>query len=188
MKSNYESFSSALEARSVAESWQPVEKWGRKGKRQREWGPEEKPGRVWASFCWNSLWRVFTGKLPEKTAETEVLVKGVLQETDTMSNIMSLKLNFFLAHHALMLGLTLVALSQIQQLPQGSGSRALITLAAFCQFLSLLNILLCLKRCQFYLLVFFFFSLFLNPVLFHHNPIWKLFVCHQGACNNWFTW
>lgn len=31
MKTNYESFSNALEARSVAESWQPVEKGGRKG-------------------------------------------------------------------------------------------------------------------------------------------------------------
>lgn len=42
MKTNYESFSDALEAKSVAESWQLVEKGGRKGKRQRGQGPEGK--------------------------------------------------------------------------------------------------------------------------------------------------
>lgn len=71
---------------------------------------------------------MFTGKLPKKAAETEVLVKDVLEEKDTMSNIMSLKLNYFLAHRVFMLfvfGLTLVPLSRIQQSPQGSGFIAL---------------------------------------------------------------
>lgn len=36
VKSNYESFSSALEAKSVAESWQPAAEGGRKGKMQKE--------------------------------------------------------------------------------------------------------------------------------------------------------
>lgn len=77
---------------------------------------------------WNSPWRMFTGKLPKKATETEVLVKGVLEQKDTLSNIMSLKLNYFLAHRVFMLfvfGLTLVPLSQIQQSPQGSGFIAL---------------------------------------------------------------
>lgn len=71
---------------------------------------------------------MFTGKLPEKMAETEVLIKGVLEAMDTVSNILSLKLNYFLAHRVFLLfvfGLTLFPLSQIQQLPQGSGFIAL---------------------------------------------------------------
>lgn len=58
-----------------------------------------------------------------------MLVKGVLEEMDTVSNIMSLKLNYFLAQRVFMFGLTLVPVSQMQQLPQGSGfvaQRALI--------------------------------------------------------------